>query len=92
MFKNKIATPDGYSRIFSAMLEMADINSEPVNGWIMGLEYFAVFYKDYSVEKPLTKNFRFNHWWNKVEIENVWYLTDLTFAAGNLSAFHNSKS
>lgn len=73
VLKNKEAVCDGYARLFKALCDHADINSEIILG--------------YAWSRPLKSVHRFgvNHYWNAVMIDNKWHLLDATWASGYVS-------
>lgn len=60
----------GYSRLFQALCQQANLPCVIVNGWA----------KDYyTIGKPLGK---MDHDWNAIQVDGEWYLCDPTWGAG----------
>lgn len=57
----------GYSQLFKYMLDLSGIKSRVISG------YIRTDLKNYFLQNP-------NHAWNSVNIENKWYLFDVTWA------------
>lgn len=70
VLREKVAICDGYSRLFKTLCDYSNIKSEIVTGYIR-------WYSDAIGEQ--TKRI---HAWNAVQIDNKWYLLDVTWASG----------
>ena len=73
IISKKIATNQGYSLLFSKILDYAKIKNSQITGY-----YKGVFYEKND------EFLRANHMWNAVFIQDRWYLFDITLASGYL--------
>jgi len=72
VLKKKLAVCSGYSNLFNQMCKLAGIESIGINGYSKGFGYTG----------KIGNNT--NHAWNAVNINNKWYLVDVTWDAGNV--------
>ncbi len=70
VLKAKWAVCEGYSNLFNALCNAANIGSEVVSGKV----------KDHSGKIP-----KIGHAWNVVKVDGQWYPIDVTWSAGGLS-------
>ena len=81
ILSKKIATNQGYSKLFTKMLDYAKIKNSQITGY-----YKGVFYEKND------EFLRANHMWNAVFIQNTWYLFDITLASGYLQNANSTNA
>lgn len=80
VFRSGKALCYGYSLLFKYFCELANIESEIIEGYA----------KDYAYKKGQAFESS-NHAWNAVNIYGYWYLLDVTWAAGSPRSLANHK-
>lgn len=71
IISKKPATNQGYSNLFSDMLNSVNIKNHQITGYYKGI-----------FNENGDEFFRANHIWNSAFINNKWYLFDITLASG----------
>ncbi|MBL7731869.1 MAG: hypothetical protein JNM88_11880 [Chitinophagaceae bacterium] len=71
VIRNRVATCEGYSRLFAALCDFAGIRSELIVGYARN-----------RYARPGGERFGVNHFWNAVQIDGKWQLLDATWASG----------
>lgn len=71
VLKSKAAVCEGYSVLFQALCESANLEAEKISGYAKGYGYI-------TGEKMQESN----HVWNAVKVNGIWKLFDVTWASG----------
>lgn len=79
ILRKRKAICDGYSKLFKKMCDVAGLKSEYIHGYIRT--------KPYQVGTAGT----LDHAWNAVQINDTWYVMDVTWAAGTCPVDKNEK-
>lgn len=73
VIRRGVAVCEGYSKLFKVLCEYAGIKAVVINGYVRS---------DFD---RAAERFRTNHAWNAVQIDSLWYLVDVTWAAGYMT-------
>ena len=76
VFRTRKAISDGYANLFQRLCDDLDLRSEKINGYS----------KSYVFDLCNKSSVPVDHVWNAVQINQLWYLIDVTWSVGYLES------